>query len=83
MIPAIRTITALWRTRTLAPDERAKIAEEQEQEQEQEQQDADDTPALVEDSGPYSIIEDTKLSKVLTVELPIKVKLFIINLLFS
>lgn len=57
---------ALWRTRTLAPDERAEIAEE-------EQETDDDKSALVADSGFCSIFDETKLSNVLTLELPIKV----------
>lgn len=56
---------ALWRTRTLAPDERAEIADEQ--------QETDDKSGLVTDSGFCSVFDETKLSNVFTIELPIKV----------
>ena len=56
---------ALWGTRTLGPDERAQIAEEQ--------QDRDEKPSLFEDPSSYLIIQDAKLAKVLSVELPVNV----------
>ncbi|XP_071903699.1 C2 and GRAM domain-containing protein At5g50170 isoform X3 [Coffea arabica] len=60
---ASRTVMALWRTRTLGPDQRAQIAEEQ--------QDRDEKPSLFEDPSSYLIIQDAKLAKVLSVELPV------------
>ncbi|KAF5476729.1 hypothetical protein F2P56_003438 [Juglans regia] len=63
---ASRTIMALWRTRTLTPDQKAQIAEEQE--------DQDDTPIMLEDAGTIPDVEDAKLSKVFTAELPINIK---------
>lgn len=64
-----RTITALWRTRTLEPDQKARIAEEQLHD------DADDDakPFLLEDAASYLVIEDVKMTKVYTIELPINV----------
>lgn len=60
-----RTIMALWRTRTLTPDQKAQIAEEQE--------DQDDTSIMLEDAGANPDVEDTELCKVYTAELPINV----------
>ncbi|XP_027167160.1 C2 and GRAM domain-containing protein At5g50170 [Coffea eugenioides] len=64
---ASRTVMALWRTRTLGPDQRAQIAEEQ--------QDRDEKPSLFEDPGSYLIVQDAKLAKVLSVELPVNIRL--------
>ncbi|KAL8457957.1 hypothetical protein ACS0TY_035723 [Phlomoides rotata] len=59
---ASRTIMALWRTRTLDPDQKARIAEEQLHD--------DEKPFLVEDTGSYLVVEDVKMIKVYTGELP-------------
>lgn len=56
---------ALWRTRTLTSDQKAQISEEQE--------DQDDTSIMLEDAGSFPDVEDAKLSKVFTAELPINV----------
>lgn len=56
---------ALWRTRTLGLDQKAQIAEEQ--------QDRDEKPTLLEDIGSYLIVQDAKVDKVLSVELPMNV----------
>lgn len=73
-----RTLLALWKTRTLAPDQRARIAEEQ--------QDRDEKPILLEDTGSYLIVQDEKMSKVLSVEIPLSVSsslfTFICRILF-
>ncbi|KAK6123570.1 hypothetical protein DH2020_042691 [Rehmannia glutinosa] len=63
---ASRTIMALWRTRTLEPDQKAEIAEDQ--------LDDDDKPFLLEDTGSYLVVEDAKMTKVYTVELPVNLK---------
>ncbi|CAI0451553.1 unnamed protein product, partial [Linum tenue] len=66
---ASRTITALWRTRTLTPEQKAQIAEEQELGHE------GDRPVMVEDSIPImDVFEDTKMSKIYSEELPICIK---------
>lgn len=57
---------ALWRTRTLEPDQKARIAEEQ-------LQDDEAKPLLLEETGSYLLIEDVKMTKVHTVELPLNV----------
>ncbi|KAI7984802.1 C2 and GRAM domain-containing protein [Camellia lanceoleosa] len=61
---ASRTIMALWRTRTLTPDQKAQIAEEQ--------QEYDGKSLLLEDTGSCLVVEDEKMSKVYSVELPVK-----------
>ncbi|KAH6832324.1 C2 calcium/lipid-binding and GRAM domain containing protein [Perilla frutescens var. hirtella] len=63
---ASRTIMALWRTRTLEPDQKARIAEEQLQD--------DGKPLMFEDTGSYLVVEDVKMTKVYTVELPMNPK---------
>ncbi|KAL0356246.1 UNVERIFIED_CONTAM: C2 and GRAM domain-containing protein [Sesamum radiatum] len=63
---ASRTIMALWRTRTLEPDQKAQIAEEQ--------LDEDGKPCLLEDTGSYLVVEDVKMTKVYTMELPMNLK---------
>ncbi|KAL1533004.1 C2 and GRAM domain-containing protein [Salvia divinorum] len=68
---ASRTIMALWRTRTLEPDQKARIAEEQLQDAE----DYDDVkPLLLEDAPSYLVAEDVKMTKVYTIELPLNPK---------
>ncbi|KAK4489023.1 hypothetical protein RD792_004815 [Penstemon davidsonii] len=63
---ASRTIMALWRTRTLEPDQKAQIAEEQLND--------DEKPFLPEDTGSYLVVEDVKMTKVYSVELPMNLK---------
>ncbi|XP_057514928.1 C2 and GRAM domain-containing protein At5g50170-like isoform X2 [Actinidia eriantha] len=63
---ASRTIMALWRTRTLTPDQKARIAEEQQEE--------DGKSICLEDTGSCLVVEDAKMSKVYSVELPMKMK---------
>lgn len=58
---------ALWRTRTLDPDQKARIAEEQLHD--------DGKPFLVEDTGSYLGVEDVNMTKVYTVELPMNVSI--------
>ena len=61
---------ALWRTRTLEPDQKARIAEEQLQDD----GDGDDVKSLLlEDTPSYLVAEDVKMTKVYTVELPLNV----------
>ncbi|CAH2075698.1 unnamed protein product [Thlaspi arvense] len=52
---ASRTIKALWRTRRLTPEQKAKIAEEQQQE--------DGKSILLEDSGSCLVVADANMSK--------------------
>lgn len=59
---------ALWRTRTLTPDQKAQIAEEQE-----DQEDQEERSIMLEDAGSVLDIEDVKMSKVYTAELPVNV----------
>ncbi|XP_059304005.1 C2 and GRAM domain-containing protein At5g50170 [Lycium ferocissimum] len=63
---ASRTIIALWRTRTLPPDQKAQIVEEQQEE--------DEKNALSEDTASYMVVEDVQMSKVYSAELPLNVK---------
>lgn len=63
---ASRTIMALWRTRTLTPDQKAQIAEEQQEE--------DGKSVLLEDNGSCLVIEDAKMSRVYSVKLAIDMK---------
>ncbi|KAG6389245.1 hypothetical protein SASPL_150709 [Salvia splendens] len=68
---ASRTIMALWRTRTLEPDQKARIAEEQLQDDE----DGNDVkPLLLEDTPSYLVAEDVKMTKVYSIELPLNPK---------
>ncbi|KAF8408305.1 hypothetical protein HHK36_007453 [Tetracentron sinense] len=63
---ASRTIMASWRTRTLTPEQKAQVAEEQ--------QDLDGKSILVEDAGSFWSIEDANMSKVYSAELPVNIK---------
>ncbi|XP_058189873.1 C2 and GRAM domain-containing protein At5g50170 isoform X4 [Rhododendron vialii] len=63
---ASRTIMALWRTRTLTPDQKAQIAEEQQEE--------DGKSVLLEDNGSCLVIEDANMSRVYSVELAVDMK---------
>lgn len=60
-----RTIMALWRTRTLTPEQKAQIAEEQE--------DQEEKSIMVEENEIILDAEDAKMSKVYGAELPIDV----------
>ncbi|XP_065874874.1 C2 and GRAM domain-containing protein At5g50170 [Euphorbia lathyris] len=64
---ASRTIMALWRTRTLTPEQRAEIADEHEQEQEE-------TSSMLEETRSFLDVEEAKVSKVYSAELPISIK---------
>ena len=56
---------ALWRTRTLTPDQKAEIVEEQ--------QDQEERPITLEEVGSILDVEDANMSKIYTAELPISV----------
>ncbi|OMO77406.1 C2 calcium-dependent membrane targeting [Corchorus capsularis] len=60
---ASRTIMALWRTKTFTPDKKAQI--------EDEQQDEEDFPIALEGFGSIVDVENAKMSKIYTAELPI------------
>ncbi|CAB4280698.1 unnamed protein product [Prunus armeniaca] len=62
----IRTIMGLWRTRTLSPDQKAQISEEH--------NDQEDRSTMLEDTESILNLEDAKMSKVYTAELPINTK---------
>ncbi|KAL7098412.1 hypothetical protein ACP275_09G016300 [Erythranthe tilingii] len=64
---ASRTIMALWRTRTLEPDQKAEIEED-------ERDDDGGKAFLLEESGPHFVVEDVKMTKVYTMELPLNIK---------
>lgn len=68
---ATRIVTALWRTRTLTPYQRAQIAEEQ-MEEEEEDEDEGESSSL-EESNSCLVIDDINMAKVYSAELPIKV----------
>jgi len=57
---------ALWRTRTLTPDQKAQIAEEQQEE--------DGKSVLLEDDNSCLVIDDAKMSRVYSIELPVEMK---------
>ncbi|KAK4842805.1 hypothetical protein QYF36_000316 [Acer negundo] len=61
---ASRTIMALWRTRTLTPDQKAQIVEEQPDQEE---------TSMLEDTGSILDVEDSKMSRVYATELPISI----------
>ncbi|KAJ7956175.1 C2 and GRAM domain-containing protein [Quillaja saponaria] len=63
---AVRTVMALWRTRTQTPDQKSQNAEEQE--------DHDESPIVLEDFGANLDNEDAKMSKLYSAELPINMK---------
>ncbi|XVE56343.1 hypothetical protein DITRI_Ditri04bG0001700 [Diplodiscus trichospermus] len=62
---ASRTIMALWRTRTLASDQKAENVEEQ--------QDEEESPIILEEVGSVLDAGDAKMSKIYTAELPISI----------
>lgn len=53
---------ALWRTRALAPEQKAEIAEEQEE-----------RSILLEETGSIMDVDETKISKIYAAELPVSV----------
>ncbi|KAK9278108.1 hypothetical protein L1049_027666 [Liquidambar formosana] len=63
---ASRTIMALWRTRTLTPEQKAQFAEEQ--------QDLDERPVLLEDTCSTLDVEDANMYKVYSATLPVNIK---------
>ncbi|KAJ9163797.1 hypothetical protein P3X46_023428 [Hevea brasiliensis] len=65
---ASKTIMALWRRRTLTAEQKAQIAEEQ-------QQDQEETPVILADSGSLLDVEEAKMSKVYSAEMPISHKI--------
>lgn len=56
---------ALWRTRTLTPEQKAQIAEEQ--------GDQEESFFMLDNSGPIQEIEDTKMSRLFSAEFPVSV----------
>ncbi|KAL5718136.1 hypothetical protein ACHQM5_011072 [Ranunculus cassubicifolius] len=63
---ASRTIMALWRTRTLNPDQREELVEYQ--------QEQDGRHVQIDDSGLFVDAEEAALSKVYSAELPVNIK---------
>lgn len=55
---------ALWKTRTLSPEQKAEIAEEQQEQ---------DGKSTVPDEDFASIVEDVKMSKIYSAEIPVNV----------
>lgn len=68
-----RTIVGLWRTRTLSSDQKAQIAEDQE-ERSKMLEDTEVTESILN-------LEDTKMSKIYTTEIPVNVSLWFFSLL--
>lgn len=62
---ASRTIMALWRTRTLAPDQKAQVTDEQ--------HDQDDSFVMLEDAGGIVDVEDAKMSKIYSAQLSVNI----------
>ncbi|XP_038895524.1 C2 and GRAM domain-containing protein At5g50170 isoform X2 [Benincasa hispida] len=63
---ASRTIMGMWKTRTLALDQKAQVAETS--------NDSEERSVLVEDVECFLDVEDTKMSKLYVAELPLNVK---------
>ncbi|KAL6181817.1 hypothetical protein ACLB2K_048466 [Fragaria x ananassa] len=63
---ASRTIVGLWRTRALSPDQKAQIVEDQD--------DYEERSKMVEDTEYILDLEDTKMSKVYTADIPMNTK---------
>uniref|UniRef100_A0A7N0VG44 C2 and GRAM domain-containing protein n=1 Tax=Kalanchoe fedtschenkoi TaxID=63787 RepID=A0A7N0VG44_KALFE len=63
---ASRTIMALWKTRTMSPELRAQIAEEE--------QDVEEMPVAVPDAGALPDSDDLELSKIVSSELPVSME---------
>ncbi|XP_050225248.1 C2 and GRAM domain-containing protein At5g50170 [Mercurialis annua] len=64
---ASRTIMALWRTRMLTPEQKAEVAEEQ-------QLDQEESPITPEDSASLMVVEEAKMSRAYSAELPVSIK---------
>ncbi|KAF3436933.1 hypothetical protein FNV43_RR19686 [Rhamnella rubrinervis] len=64
---ACRIIMALWRTRTLTPEQKAQIAEEQE--------DQEENFVMLDNSGPIQEVEDAKMTKLYSAEFPVTMSL--------
>lgn len=60
-----RIIMALWRTRTLTPEQKAQIAEEQE--------DQEENFVMLDNSGPIQEVEDAKMTKLCSAEFAVSV----------
>lgn len=73
MLQKNRTIMALWRTRTLPPDQKAQIVEEQ--------QDQEEMSSTLEDTGFPPDSEDSKMSRIFAAELPISVSSYLVSFL--
>ena len=71
-----RTIVGLWRTRTLSSDQQAQIAEDQDNQEERSKmlEDTEVTESILN-------LEDTKMSKIYTTEIPVNVSLWFFSLL--
>lgn len=65
VFPSKRTIMGLWRTRTLTPDQKAQITEEP--------QEQDGVHVPMEDTVYLLDVEDDKMSKVYSAQLPLSV----------
>ncbi|XP_040367988.1 C2 and GRAM domain-containing protein At5g50170 isoform X2 [Rosa chinensis] len=63
---ASRMIVGLWRTRALSPDQKAQIAEDLD--------DHEERSKMLEDTESILNLEDTKMSKVYTAEIPVNTK---------
>lgn len=68
-----RTIVGLWRTRTLSSDQKAQIAEDQE-ERFKMLEDTEVTESILN-------LEDRKMSKIYTTEIPVNVSLWFFSLI--
>lgn len=68
-----RTIVGLWRTRTLSLDQKAQIAEDQDDQGERSKmlEDTEVTESILN-------LEDTKMSKIYTTEIPVNVSTFVV-----
>lgn len=60
---------ALWRTRTLPPDQKAELVEVQ--------QENDEKLVLSEDTASYLVVEDVQMSKVYSAELLVSVSFYL------
>lgn len=70
---ASRTIMALWKTRTLSPEQKVEIAEEQQAEIAEEQHEQDGESTLPDENSSL-IVEDVTRSKIYSAEIPVNVK---------
>lgn len=71
-----RTIVGLWRTRTPSSDQKTQIAEEQDDQEERSKmlEDTEVTESILN-------LEDTKMSRIYTTEIPVNVSLWFFSLL--